>query len=69
MGPYEAIAAGNVMMQKVALNGLQSLGEGRDLIRKSFQTRRFEPAHSDDWATAYIRFRKFLYCDSAGFSS
>ena len=67
VGPYEATAAGNVMMQKVALDGFRSLGEGRDLIRESFQTRRFEPAHPDDWATAYVRFRKLLYCDSAGF--
>ncbi|MDA7661671.1 FGGY-family carbohydrate kinase, partial [bacterium] len=60
VGPYEATAAGNVMMQKVALDGLRSLGEGRDLIRESFQTRRFEPAHPDDWATAYVRFRDLL---------
>ncbi len=60
VGPYEATAAGNVMMQKVALDGLRSLGEGRDLIRKSFQTRHFEPAHPDGWDTAYVRFRNLL---------
>jgi rhamnulokinase len=60
VGPYEATAAGNVMMQKVALDGLRSLGEGRDLIRESFQTRHFEPAHPDDWDTAYVRFRNLM---------
>ena len=60
VGPYEATAAGNVMMQKVALGDLRSLNEGRDLIRESFQTRFFEPAHPDDWATAYMRFRNLL---------
>ena len=60
VGPYEATAAGNVMMQKVALDGLRSLGEGRDLIRESFQTRHFKPAHPDDWDTAYVRFRNLL---------
>ena len=60
VGPYEATAAGNVMMQKVALGDLRSLNEGSDLIRESFQTRFFEPAHPDDWATAYMRFRNLL---------
>ena len=60
VGPYEATAAGNVMMQKVALGGLRSLSEGRDWIRTSFATRQFEPAHPDEWANAYQRFRGLL---------
>jgi rhamnulokinase len=60
VGPYEATAAGNVMMQKAALGGFGSLVEGRAMIRESFQTRRFEPAHPDEWATAYGRFRDLL---------
>lgn len=60
VGPYEATAAGNVMMQKVALGGFGSLSEGRDWIRTSFETRRFEPAHPDEWATAYQRFQSLL---------
>ncbi len=60
VGPYEATAAGNVMMQKVALGGFGSLSEGRDWIRNSFETRLFEPAHPDEWATAYQRFQSLL---------
>jgi len=60
VGPYEATAAGNVMMQKAALGGFGSLVEGRAMIRESFQTRRFEPAHPDEWATAYGRFRDLI---------
>lgn len=54
--PYEATAAGNLMMQKVALGSCGSLAEGRTLIRNSFKTRRFEPAHPKEWEQAYERF-------------
>lgn len=60
IGPYEATAAGNVMMQRVALGELRSLSQGRDLIRESFQTKCFEPAHPDEWAVAYVRFRELI---------
>jgi hypothetical protein len=43
-------------MQKVALGSCGSLAEGRTLIRNSFKTRRFEPAHPKEWEQAYERF-------------
>lgn len=60
VGPYEATAAGNVMMQKVALGLCTSLEEGRTLIRNSFNTKYFEPAHPKEWAEAYLRFLKLM---------
>lgn len=57
VGPYEATAAGNIMMQKVALGSCKSLEEGRALIRASFETKSFEPAYSKEWSEAYQRFQ------------
>ena len=66
VGPYEATAAGNIMMQKVALGGFESLDKGREMIRESFQTRRFEPAHPDEWAEAFAEFRSVLSRQKSG---
>ena len=57
-GPIEATAAGNVMMQMLALKDIQSLAEGRALIRRSFETRLYEPRRSREWEEAYSRFLK-----------
>lgn len=56
VGPYEATAAGNLLMQNVACGKLATLDEGRALIRTSFETKNFEPAHPIEWAEAYERF-------------
>jgi rhamnulokinase len=60
VGPYEATAAGNLMMQAVACGEISTLEEGRALIRNSFKTRRFEPAHPREWEDAYGRFLKLV---------
>lgn len=60
VGPYEATAVGNLMMQMVACGKLASLEEGRALIRRSFETRTFAPAHPREWAEAYERFLKLM---------
>jgi len=56
VGPFEATAAGNVMMQHYAAGGIQSLVEGRELIRNSFETEIFTPAYPEEWTVAYGRF-------------
>ena len=60
VGPYEATAAGNLMVQKLACGEIESLQEGRELIRKSFETRVFEPRDSGAWDEAYASFTKLL---------
>src|SRR5688572_6552404 len=42
-GPGEATAAGNVILQAIALNHLPSLSAARELIRNSSTIRRFDP--------------------------
>ncbi|VGO23021.1 rhamnulokinase [Pontiella sulfatireligans] len=58
-GPTEATATGNLIMQMLAMGDIQSLEEGREIIRNSFaeETREFEPQDSDAWQTALTKWR------------
>lgn len=60
-GPAEATAAGNVIMQAIALGHLPSLSAGRQLIRDSFNLREFQPQpeHAAVWDRAFARFSAF----------
>jgi rhamnulokinase len=55
-GPVEATAAGNVLMQMLAMGYLSSLAEGRELIRRSFETKVYLPRETAAWDEAYGRF-------------
>jgi rhamnulokinase len=60
-GPVEATAAGNVLVQAIAVKEIPSLGAGRNLIRESFPLERFTPHASDEWNRAYARFERLLH--------
>jgi rhamnulokinase len=55
-GPVEATAIGNVLMQAVALGEVGSVEQGRELVRRSFQTAVYEPRSFGAWDDAYARF-------------
>jgi rhamnulokinase len=55
-GPVEATAAGNVLAQMLALGHLNTLAEGRALVRRSFEVSTFEPSESAPWEEAYRRY-------------
>ncbi|HUS82052.1 MAG TPA: rhamnulokinase family protein [Dehalococcoidia bacterium] len=59
-GPVEATAAGNVIVQAMALGRLGSLEEGRALVRRSFETAAYEPDDVAAWDDAYARFLALL---------
>jgi rhamnulokinase len=59
-GPIEATAAGNILMQMLATGAIGSLAEGRAVIRRSFNTERFEPHDMAAWDGAYGRFVTLL---------
>ena len=42
-GPAEATAIGNVLMQAVATGQIQDLAQGRDLVRRSFTLKEYQP--------------------------
>jgi rhamnulokinase len=54
-GPIEATAAGNILMQMLAMGDIGSLAEGRAVIRRSFGTEPFEPRDVKRWDEAYGR--------------
>ena len=59
-GPIEATAAGNILMQMLATGAISSLAEGRAVIRRSFDTERFEPHDTVAWNDAFARFSRLL---------
>jgi rhamnulokinase len=59
-GPAEATAAGNVVVQAMALGHVASLDEGRALVRASFDVATFEPGDRSGWEEAYARLLALL---------
>jgi rhamnulokinase len=59
-GPVEATAIGNLLMQMLAMGAIGSLEEGRQVVRNSFATERFEPGEQAPWDEAYERFKKLI---------
>ena len=57
VGPVEATAAGNILMQMVASGEIASLAEGREIIRRSFELTMYVPEDSDEWDEAFDRFK------------
>ena len=55
-GPVEATAIGNIVVQLVAQGAVQSVREGRELIRKSFPVETYEPQQPEPWDVAYEQF-------------
>jgi rhamnulokinase len=54
-GPAEATAAGNVMVQAIALGQVGSLAEAREVIRRSTRVEIYEPVQTDQWEAAWRR--------------
>lgn len=55
-GPVEATAAGNILVQAIALGELASLAEARAVVRRSFDVAVYQPANPGPWDAAYDRF-------------
>ena len=55
-GPAEATLLGNLLVQAIALGELASLGEARELVRRSFAPDVHEPADEAAWVEARERF-------------
>jgi len=55
-GPAEATAAGNVMIQAIALGHVPSLAAARGIIRDSSAVQIYQPEAADAWETAFQRF-------------
>jgi rhamnulokinase len=60
--PVEATSVGNLIVQLHALGEIGSLSEGRDVVRRSFETKTYEPQNTRSWDDAAARFQKILSC-------
>jgi len=58
-GPAEATAVGNLVVQAMALGELSTLEEARELVRRSFPAREFEP-RAGPWEELVERFDRVL---------
>jgi rhamnulokinase len=59
-GPVEATSCGNVITQMIGTGHLPDLQAGRELIRRSFDFRIYEPQDTAAWDAAYATFRSIL---------
>jgi len=59
-GPVEATALGNVLMQAIGLNHIDSLADARGLVRASFEVEEYYPSRRDGWDKAYGNLLKLI---------
>jgi rhamnulokinase len=59
-GPVEATAAGNLLVQAIALGQLKNLQEARQIVRCSFALKTYEPDKTGMWEEGFGRFLKLL---------
>lgn len=59
-GPVEATSCGNVITQMIGTGHLADLQAGRELIRRSFDFRIYQPQDTAAWDAAYARFQALL---------
>ncbi len=59
-GPIEATAIGNIIMQMVALEDLDTVEDGRALVRRSFPLDSYTPLDHDSWRQAAVQMKKRL---------
>lgn len=57
-GPVEASAMGNVMLQAVATNHIESLSAARTALAASVTCCKYEPVPHEKWDEAYERFKR-----------
>jgi rhamnulokinase len=56
-GPVEATAIGNILVQAVAMGEIDSLVEGREIVRQSFPVETYHPEEVAAWDQAYERYQ------------
>jgi rhamnulokinase len=60
VGPYEATAAGNLLVQAMGAGDLKDLNEIREVVKASFKPKTFSPGDSTDWDAAFERYTAVL---------
>ena len=60
VGPVEATAVGNVLIQAITLGQLPSLAKSREVVRNSTRIRAVEPIDPSRWDAAFERFERLF---------
>jgi rhamnulokinase len=60
VGPYEATAAGNVLVQAMGAGDVDGLAGLRQVIRDSFEPETYEPTDGAAWDEAWARYQELL---------
>lgn len=59
-GPIEATAAGNIVVQAMALGAIKDLNDARKIIRNSFEMQIYKPQNTQEWDKVYEKFIKLI---------
>ncbi|MFI3175095.1 MAG: rhamnulokinase family protein [Bacillota bacterium] len=57
-GPVEATALGNIIIQLVAIGELESIANGRELIKKTEPVITYQPTDGNLWADTYKKYKE-----------
>lgn len=60
-GPFDATAYGNILVQMLARGEIESVKEGRKLIREATEHQIYEPLNTFDWNIRYKAFIESIY--------
>lgn len=55
-GQVECASVGNILMQAVSKGEVQRLSQLREVVKKSFDIKTFEPVDRDLWETGYGKY-------------
>ncbi|MCD6552177.1 rhamnulokinase family protein [Thermotoga sp.] len=58
-GPIDATPVGNALAQFIAMGEIKDLDEAREIVRRSFELKVFEPKNSEEWDEKYEEWRKY----------
>lgn len=60
VGPIEAAAIGNILVQALALGKINNVSELRTIVRESFVIKEYSPKETDKWEKAYDSYLKTI---------
>jgi rhamnulokinase len=62
VGPFEATALGNGIVQLIALGALDDIAQAREILSRTQETITYEPQDTAIWEEQYQRYRTFAHC-------
>jgi rhamnulokinase len=60
VGPFEATATGNALVQAMAVGDVRDLAELRKIVARSCELQTYEPSPADQWHEQYRRFKAII---------